>query len=71
MVSSAPKSLDAYIPHKCWADRMIKHSKPLIALVNGPAVGIAVTTLAVCDAVFASDTVTIRRIFVVRERVKP
>lgn len=33
--------------------------KPLIALINGPAVGIAVTVLGLCDAVFSTDKVFI------------
>ncbi|XP_021944602.1 enoyl-CoA delta isomerase 2 [Folsomia candida] len=32
--------------------------KPLIALINGPAVGIAVTVLGLCDAVFSTDKAT-------------
>lgn len=35
---------------------MIDFKKPLIAACNGPAVGVACTTLALCDVVYASNT---------------
>eukprot|EP01126_Amoeba_proteus_P047278 TRINITY_DN5387_c0_g2_i2.p1 TRINITY_DN5387_c0_g2~~TRINITY_DN5387_c0_g2_i2.p1 ORF type:complete len:309 (+),score=51.56 TRINITY_DN5387_c0_g2_i2:3-929(+) len=37
-------------------ETLIHLKKPIIAAVNGPAVGIAVTSLALCDIVYASDT---------------
>ncbi|KAK6033219.1 enoyl-CoA hydratase/isomerase family protein [Ostertagia ostertagi] len=42
-------------PYKLWTDSLIRHSKLLVALVNGPAIGIACTTLGLCDVVLASD----------------
>ncbi|XP_068618221.1 enoyl-CoA delta isomerase 2 [Battus philenor] len=41
---------------KDYVKAFIKFPKLLIAIVNGPAIGIAATTLALCDYVFASES---------------
>jgi peroxisomal 3,2-trans-enoyl-CoA isomerase len=38
-----------------YVNAWIDFSKPLVAAVNGSAMGIAVTTLALCDVVFCTD----------------
>lgn len=41
-----------------FVSSFINFSKPLIAVINGPAVGISVTLLGLFDSVFASDKAT-------------
>ncbi len=48
-VEEASRVLGAFVA------AFIDFPKPLVALVNGPAVGIAATTLALCDLVYAVD----------------
>lgn len=50
-IAKARQALSSYVA------AYINHKKVLIALVNGPAIGIAVTVLPLFDLVVASDKV--------------
>lgn len=55
-----PKKLHAMIVEHNQAlfDSFLDFHKPIIAAVNGPAIGAAVTTARLCDAIIASETAT-------------
>ncbi|XP_045440187.1 enoyl-CoA delta isomerase 2 isoform X2 [Pipistrellus kuhlii] len=57
------KAKQSAIMLRDFVDTFIDFPKPLIAVVNGPAVGISVTTLGLFDAVYASDKATEMLIF--------
>ena len=43
--------------HRKFVDSFINFPKPIVAAVNGPAVGISVTLLGLYDFVYAADRV--------------
>ena len=55
-----PKRLHAMIVEQNQAlfEHFLRFPKPLIAAINGPAIGAATTTATLCDAIVASDKAT-------------
>lgn len=57
-VSMEQMSSNGAVLLRRFVGAFVDFPKPLVALVNGPAVGISVSTLALYDQVFASDAAT-------------
>lgn len=57
-ISPEKMSADSAVLLFRFVNAFIYFSKPLLAAVNGPAIGIATTLLGLCDIVYASETAT-------------
>lgn len=64
MANFGSDSVKNLAPLKAMIKAFITYPKLLIAVINGPAIGIAVTSAALCDIVYASDRATFETPFV-------
>ncbi|KAF5278135.1 hypothetical protein FQR65_LT03651 [Abscondita terminalis] len=62
--STTEELIDFVSYFRNFVDALIDYPKLIIAVVNGPAVGVAVTALALMDVVYASDRATFYTPFV-------
>ena len=55
-----PRTLHGFIreQNQAWFETFINFPKPLLAAVNGPCIGAAVTSATLCDGVIASEKAT-------------
>lgn len=55
-----PRKLHAFIRehNQAWFETFIDFPKPLLAAINGPTIGAAVTSATLCDGIIASEKAT-------------